>query len=86
MIKYIIEVDTVWHDSDKELPTMSTDVEFMDRNNVIHKGGIQVDMAGHYPYLEKDYSSFDEMIKWRFIPNKDYPMYNERKKYTKNDD
>lgn len=75
MIKIIREVDNVWHDSDKELPTMSTDVEFMDKNGIIHEGGIQVDMAGHYAYLKNGYSSFSEMVKWRFIPGKRYIMY-----------
>ena len=38
----------------------------------IHEGGIQVDMAGHYSYLKNGYSSFSKMIKWRFIPGKQY--------------
>lgn len=74
-MKFIRKVDNVWHDSDKELPPMSTEVEFMDKEGNIHKGGIQVDMAGHYTYTENDYSSFDYMIKWRFIPGKRYMMY-----------
>ena len=82
MIKIITEVDNVWHDSDKELPTMSTDVDFMDKNGVIHENcHIQVDMAGHYALDENNYSSFDYMVKWRFIPGKRYIMYETRKKY-----
>ena len=74
-MEFIRKVDNVWHDSDKELPPMSTEVEFMDKEGNIHKGGIQVDMAGHYAYTETEYSSFSEMIKWRFIPGKRYIMY-----------
>lgn len=74
-MEFVRKVDNVWHDSDKELPTMSTEVEFMDKEGNIHKGGVQVDMAGQYAYTENGYSSFNYMIKWRFIPGKKYIMY-----------
>lgn len=71
-MKLIREVDNIWHDSDKELPSTDTKVEFMDKEGNIYEGGIQVDMAGHYAYLKNGYSSFSKMIKWRFIPGKQY--------------
>lgn len=74
-MKFVTKVDDVWHDSDKELPPISTKVEFMDKNGNIYKGGIQVDLAGHYAYTETGFSSFSEMIKWRFIPGQRYIMY-----------
>ena len=49
-MKLIREVDNIWHDSDKELPSTDTKVEFMDKEGNIHEGGIQVDMAGHYAF------------------------------------
>lgn len=73
-MKFVRKVDNVWHDSDKELPPISTKVEFMDKKGNIHKGGIQVDMA-YFVYTEAGFSSFSEMIKWRFIPGQRYIMY-----------
>ena len=73
-MKFVRKVDNVWHDSDKELPPISTKVEFMDKNGNIHNGGIQVDMA-YFVYTEAGFSSFSEMIKWRFIPGQRYIMY-----------
>lgn len=74
-MKWVKEIDNIWHDSDKEMPRISSDVEFMDKNGTIHQGHIQIDMAGFYCYLKNKYSSFDEMIKWRFIPNRHYLDY-----------
>lgn len=78
--KIITKLDDIWHDSDKELPTISTDVEFMDKDGNIHQGEIVVEMSGWYVY-RRDISSwwdFDDFIKWRFIPNKEYPYYNNK--------
>lgn len=47
-MKWISKVDYEWHDSDKELPSISSNVEFMDKDGNIHEGHVQVDMAGGY--------------------------------------
>lgn len=76
MLKFVCKVDSTWHNSSEEMPPFSTDVEFMDNGGNIHEGKIQVDIAGHYAYLKGGgYSSFSIMVKWRFIPNRKYPMY-----------
>ena len=77
-MKWISEVDYEWHDSDKELPSISSDVEFMDRDGNVHDGHIQVDMAGGYAVHRNsgggygDYSSFSIMRKWRFVKGMKY--------------
>lgn len=77
--KIITKLDDVWHDSDKELPNGSTEVEFMDRDGNIHQGEIVSDMAGWYVYQPGiGWGSFSEFIKWRFIPNKKYPDYSNK--------
>lgn len=77
--KIITKLDDIWHDSDKELPTISTDVEFMDKDGNIHQGEIVVEMSGWYVYQQDvGWGSFDDFIKWRFIPNKEYPYYNNK--------
>lgn len=66
-MKFVRDFDEVWHDSQEELPPITTEVEFMDKGGSIFKGIIQVDVAGFYAYLEGGgYSSFDLMVKWRF--------------------
>ena len=66
-MKFVREFDEVWHDSQEELTPITTKVEFMNKEGSVFKGTIQVDMAGHYAYLEEGgYSSFDQMVKWRF--------------------
>ncbi len=65
---YITEKDNNWHDPQKELPSSTIKVEFMDKRGIIHSGGIFVDMSGHFPYIGNNtWSSFDIIIKWRFI-------------------
>lgn len=77
--KIITKLDDVWHDSAKELPTIGTDVEFMDKDGNIHQGEIVVEMSGWYVYQQDiGWGSFDDFIKWRFIPNKEYPYYNNK--------
>lgn len=66
-MKYVTKYDTEWHYSDREMPSSTTDVDFMDINNNIYKGEIVVEMSGFYAYLEGEgWSSFSVMIKWRF--------------------
>lgn len=67
--------DNTWHNCKKEMPTMSTDVEFLDKDgNIIRNGHIFVDMSGAYAALHEDgvcvWSSFDRYTHWRFLNNK----------------
>lgn len=78
-MKFIRVVDEKWHVSAEELPPMSTEVEFMDVNGKIHLGEIYVEMSGHYVWTGGNWGSFDTMVKWRFIPGKKYPMYEQKK-------
>lgn len=77
--KYINAVDDVWHDSACDLVPFTTDVEFMDKQGNIYKGEIVVEMSGHYVYIRESnhegWDSFDNMVKWRFIPGKTYYSY-----------
>ena len=66
-MKYITKTDSIWHDSNGEMPSTTSKVEFMDIRGNIHNGRIVVDMAGHYALLEEGgWSSFEIMKKWRF--------------------
>ena len=77
--KFINAVDDVWHDSAYDLVPFTTDVEFMDKQGNIYKGEIVVEMSGHYVYIRESnhegWDSFDNMVKWRFIPGKTYYNY-----------
>jgi hypothetical protein len=78
--KCINSIDSDWHNSNKELPRVSTDVEFMDAEGNIYNGEIVIEMSDAFVYLRhKDgttgWGSFDKMVKWRFIPGKKYPGY-----------
>lgn len=68
----IQEVDNVWHDSDKEMPRASTEVEFMDRNGNIRAGRIVIDLSGFFACTHDDnkWGNFGELVKWRFNPSK----------------
>lgn len=62
--------DNTWHNCKEEMPTTSTNVEFLDKNgNIIHNGHIFVDMSGAYAALHVDgvfvWSSFDRYTHWR---------------------
>lgn len=73
-MKYITEKDNKWHDCKTEMPSTTTDVEFLDNNDNIINGHIEVDMAGFYAVIRKDigyaYSSFDYYKAWRFKTDK----------------
>ena len=55
-MKYLSAKDTEWHNISEELPSTSTDVEFLDHNNnnnnnnnnIIPNGHICVEMSGVY--------------------------------------
>ena len=70
-MKYITCKDSIWHNCNEELPSSTTDVEFLDyNNNIITNGHIYVDMSGVYASLKNDigyiWSSFSEYKCWRF--------------------
>ena len=83
-MKWISKVDYEWHDSDDELPSMSSDVEFMDKDGNICDGHIQIDMAGGYAVHRNGgvgygpYSSFSIMRKWRFVKGMKYLQFEHR--------
>lgn len=67
--------DNMWHNCKEEMPTTSTNVEFLDNNgNIIQNGHIFIDMSGPYAALREDnvytWSSFDLYTHWRFLKNK----------------
>lgn len=71
--KIITKPDDIWHDCSKELPNVSTDVEFMDTEGNTYYSKIVPDMSGWYVYQPGiGWGSFSKFIKWRFIPNKEY--------------
>jgi hypothetical protein len=64
--------DNTWHNCKEEMPTSSTNVEFLDNNgNIISNGHIYIDMSGPYAALREDnvctWSSFDLYTHWRFL-------------------
>ena len=70
-MKYIVNKDTMWHNCNEELPSSTTDVEFLDyNNNIITNGHICVDMSGAYAAIKNDigytWSSFSKYKCWRF--------------------
>lgn len=70
-MKYITCKDATWHNCKEELPSSTTDVEFLDyNNNIITNGHIYVDMSGAYAALQNGigytWSSFSEYKCWRF--------------------
>ena len=70
-MKYISEKDSIWHDVDKEMPSTTTDVEFLKHDGTIIKGHIVIDMSGAYASLPAEggvgyiWSSFDYYKAWR---------------------
>lgn len=68
-MEYIKEKDNIWHDPKKELPTTTTDVEFMMSDGAILKGEIVVEMSGFYAYIRDErhngWWNLDELA-WRF--------------------
>lgn len=78
-MKYIYQVNSVWHPLDEERPPVSTDVELLKPDGTIIKGEIVVDMAGYYIYIpDYGWSSLSYYTHWRFIEGKSYPYYENR--------
>ena len=69
-MKWLKIKDEEWHDVNKELPSTTTDVEFITHNNSIVEGHIFVDMSGAYAAIPNEvgytWSSFDYYKAWRF--------------------
>ena len=70
-MKYIEIKDKEWHDIEKELPVITTDVEFMKKNGeIISNGHIVIEMSGAFAALETDigytWDSIDRYKYWKF--------------------
>lgn len=70
-MKYINNIDSKWHSVTEELPSQTTDVEFLDKeNNIITNGHIFVDMSGACASLKNGigytWDSLDNYVRWRF--------------------
>ena len=54
-MKYIEVKDNKWHDITKELPAISSNVEFLNNaGEIISNGHIVIEMSGAYAALEID--------------------------------
>lgn len=59
--------DYEWHNPKEELPTSTTNIEFIDSSDNVRKGEIVVEMSGFYLYIEGEgWSSMDNIKQWRF--------------------
>ena len=59
--------DYEWHNPKEELPTSTTNIEFIDFSDNVRKGEIVVEMSGFYLYIEEEgWSSMDNIKQWRF--------------------
>lgn len=70
-MRYIKDKDNNWHDIKNELPSSTTDVEFLNNaGEVISNGHIVIEMSGAYAALKIDigytWDSFDNYKYWRF--------------------
>ena len=70
-MKYIEIKDNKWHDIKVELPSTTTDVEFINNDGeVIPNGHIFIDMSGAYACLETDigymWDSMEKYKCWKF--------------------
>ena len=70
-LKFIIEIDDEWHPMIVEMPSTTTDVEFMkaDTKHSIVKGAIVVEPSGYYVYekLANNWGSLSDYTHWRFL-------------------
>ena len=67
-MKFIREKDNKWHNPKEELPSITTNVEFIDLSNNIRNGEIVVEMSGFYLYIrEEGWISMDNIKQWRFV-------------------
>ncbi len=59
--------DYEWHNPKEELPTSTTNIEFIDSYDNVRNGEIVVEMSGFYLYIEGEgWSSMDNIKQWRF--------------------
>lgn len=59
--------DYEWHNPKEELPTSTTNIEFIDFSDNVRNGEIVVEMSGFYLYIEGEgWSSMDNIKQWRF--------------------
>lgn len=70
-MKYVSIQDSEWHDTSKELPSTSTDVEFLDHNNnIVPNGHICIEMSGAYAALKNStgytWDSLEKYKYWKF--------------------
>lgn len=70
-MKYIEIKDNEWHDVTKELPAITSDVEFLNNDGeIIPNGHIVIEMSGAYAALEIDigyvWDSMDRYKYWKF--------------------
>lgn len=60
--------DYEWHNPKEELPTSTTNIEFIDSSDNVRKGEIVVEMSGFYLYIEEEgWGSMDNIKQWRFV-------------------
>lgn len=67
-MKYLSVKDIEWHNISDELPSTSTDVEFLDHNNnIVPNGHIYIDMSGVYASLKNDIGyTWDSLEKYKY--------------------
>ena len=59
--------DYEWHNPKEELPTSTTNIEFIDSSDNVRNGEIVVEMSGFYLYIEGEgWSSMGNIKQWRF--------------------
>ena len=60
--------DYEWHNPKEELPTSTTNIEFIDSSNNVRNGKIVVEMSGFYLYIpEEGWESMDIIKMWKFV-------------------
>jgi hypothetical protein len=70
-MKYIEVKDDKWHDIQKELPAISSDVEFLNNaGEIISNGHIVIEMSGAFAALDVGmgflWDSIDRYKYWKF--------------------
>lgn len=67
-MKYVVIKDNKWHDIKIELPSTTTDVEFINNDGeVIPNGHIFIDMSGIYAALKTDVGyTWDSITKYKY--------------------
>lgn len=67
-MEFIRKKDNKWHNPKKELPPITTNIEFIDLSNNVRNGEIVVDMSGFYLYIKGEgWDSMDNIKQWRFV-------------------